>query len=149
VFDQTSLKKDTVKRGNPSYGNRKRKPLLQIQAGETPLQRLSRENPFMPSKKKNPDKGKKLLEETKKRARLEQESRTQARLEQLDFEACEKLVKKLLKEYWDLEKELEQLAELDWSDEEETPCPLPTLTNTENKEESSSSNKFLELETPD
>jgi hypothetical protein len=35
----------------------------------------------MPSKKKNPDKGKKLLEETKKRIRLEQEARTQARLE--------------------------------------------------------------------
>jgi hypothetical protein len=41
----------------------------------------------MPSKKKNPDKGKKLLEETKKRIRLEQEARTQARLEQLDYEA--------------------------------------------------------------
>jgi hypothetical protein len=30
----------------------------------------------MPSKKKKPDKGKKLLEETKKRIRLEQEART-------------------------------------------------------------------------
>ncbi len=58
------------------------------------------------------------------------------------------LGKIFLKEYWDSEKELEQLAELDWSDEEETPPPLPSLTNTENKEESSSSNKFLELETP-
>ena len=100
----------------------------------------------MPIKKKNPDKGKKLLEETKKRIRLEQEARTQARLEQLDFEACEKLGKKLYKQYWDLEKELEEQAELDWSDEEETP---PTLPNTENKEESSSSNNLLELETPD
>ncbi len=67
----------------------------------------------MPSKKKKPDKGKKLLEETKKRIRLEQEARTQARLEQLDFEACEKLGKKLYKQYWDLEKELEEQAELD------------------------------------
>jgi hypothetical protein len=149
VFVQTSLNKDTVKRGNPSYGNRKRKPLLQIQAEETPLQRLSRENPYMPSKKKNPDKGKKLLEETKTRIRLEQEARTQARLEQLDYEACEKLGKELSKRYWDLEKELEELAELDWSDEEENPPSLPILTNTENKEESSSSNNFLELETPD
>ena len=81
--------------------------------------------------------------------RLEQEARTQARLEQLDYEACEKLGKELSKQYWDLEKELEQLAELGWSDEEETPPSLPTLTNTENKEESSSSNNFLELETPD
>ncbi len=103
----------------------------------------------MPIKKKNPDKGKKLLEETKKRIRLEQEARTQARLEKLDFEACETLGKKLFNQYWDLEKELEEQAELDWSDEEETPRTLPTLTNTENKEESSSSNNFLELETPD
>jgi hypothetical protein len=67
----------------------------------------------MPSKKKNPDKGKKLLEETKKRIRLEQEARTQARLEELDYEACKELRKKLLKQYWDLEKELEQLARLE------------------------------------
>ena len=103
----------------------------------------------MPKKKLTPEQGKKLLEETKKRIRLEQEARTQARLEQLDFEACEKLGKELYKQYWDLEKELEEQAELDWSDEEETPLTLPTLTNTENKQESSSSNKFLELETPD
>ncbi len=103
----------------------------------------------MRSKKKNPDKGKKLLEETKKRIRLEQEARTQARLEQLDYEACERLGKELSKQYWDLEKELEELAELDWSDEEETPPSLPILTTTENKEESSSSNNYLELETPD
>ena len=87
----------------------------------------------MPIRKKSPDKGTKFLEETKKRIRLEQEARTQARLEQLDFEACEKLGKKLYKEYWDLEKELEEQAELDWSDEEETTPPRPTLTNTENK----------------
>jgi hypothetical protein len=68
----------------------------------------------MSSKKKNPDKGKKLLEETKKRIRLKQEARTQARLEQLDYEACEELGKKLHKQYWDLEKERPQLAELDF-----------------------------------
>jgi hypothetical protein len=140
LLNQTSLKKDTVKRGSP---------LLQIKTEETPLQRLSRETPCMPKKKLTPEQGKKLLEETKKRIRLEQEARTQARLEQLDFEACEKLGKELYKQYWDLEKELEEQAELDWSDEEETPPTLPTLTNTENKQESSSSNKILELETPD
>ena len=53
----------------------------------------------MPIKKKNPNKGKKLLEETKKRIRLEQEARTQARLEQLDYEACEELGKELSKRY--------------------------------------------------
>jgi hypothetical protein len=41
----------------------------------------------MPSKKKSPDKGKKLLEETKNRIRLEQEARTQAKLKQLEYEA--------------------------------------------------------------
>jgi hypothetical protein len=134
LLNQTSLKKDTVKRGSP---------LLQIKTEETPLQRLSRETPCMPKKKLTPEQGKKLLEETKKRIRLGQEARTQARLEQLDFEACEKLGKELYKQYWDLEKELEKLcAELDWSDEEETTPPLPNLTNTENKEESSSSNNF-------
>ncbi len=102
----------------------------------------------MPSKKKNRDKGKKLLEENKKRIRLEQEARTQTRLEQLDFEACEKLGKKLLKQYWDLEKELEELAELDWSNEEETPPTLHTITNTENKEESSSSNNLFRVRNP-
>jgi hypothetical protein len=51
VFDQTNLKKDTVER------ERVRKPLLQMQTEETPLQRLSRETPYMPSKKKSPDKG--------------------------------------------------------------------------------------------
>ena len=52
----------------------------------------------MPSKKKNPDKGKKLLEETKKRIRLEQEARTRIRLEQLeqqDFESCARLGERL------------------------------------------------------
>ena len=81
MFDQTSLKKDTVKRGNPSYRYRQRKTLCS---------RLSKETPCMPIKKKNPDKGKKLLEETKKRIRLEQEARTRERLEQLeqqDFES--------------------------------------------------------------
>jgi hypothetical protein len=45
----------------------------------------------MPKKKLTPDQGKKLLEETKERVRLEQQARTRERLEQLeqlDFESC-------------------------------------------------------------
>jgi hypothetical protein len=103
----------------------------------------------MPKKKQKPDKWKKLLEETKRRIRLEQDARTQAGLEQLDYEACEKLGKVLYKRYWNLEKELEDLAELDGSDEEDNTPPPPPRTNTEDKEESSSSNINLEIETPD
>ena len=100
----------------------------------------------MPRKKKTPEEANRLLEETKNRIRLEQQARTQSRLEKLALEASEQL-----------ERELEQLALLDRSDEEETPTLPPNLTNSENKVESSSSNqvlslgrpKFLELETPD
>jgi hypothetical protein len=52
----------------------------------------------MPKKKLTPEQGKKLLEETKERIRLEQEARTRERLEQLeqhDFESCVILGEKL------------------------------------------------------
>jgi hypothetical protein len=57
-----------------------------------------KKKPCMRKRKKqqNPDKGEKLLEETKRRIRLEQEARTtRERIEQLDYESCEKLGKKL------------------------------------------------------
>ncbi len=100
----------------------------------------------MPRKKKTPEEANRLLEETKNRIRLEQQARTQSRLEKIALEASEQL-----------ERELEQLALLERSDKEETSPLPPNLTNSENKEESSSSNqvlslgrpKFLELETPD
>ncbi len=109
----------------------------------------------MPKKKLTIEQGKKLLEETKERVRLEQQARTRERLEQLDFESCailgERLAElaseqarqlldfessaelgdKILNEFWDLwdlEKELENLA---------------------NQEESSSSNTSSQLELPD
>ena len=52
----------------------------------------------MPKKKLTPEEGKKLLEETKQRIRLEQEARTRERLEQLehqDFESCSSLGERL------------------------------------------------------
>jgi hypothetical protein len=52
----------------------------------------------MPKKKLTSEEGKKLLEETKQRIRLEQEARTRERLEQLeqqDFESCARLGERL------------------------------------------------------
>jgi hypothetical protein len=49
----------------------------------------------MPKKKLTPEQRKKLLEETKERVRLEQQARTSERLEQLDFESCTVLGKRL------------------------------------------------------
>ena len=52
----------------------------------------------MPKKKLTPEQGKKLLEDTKERIRLEQEARTRERLEQLeqqDFESCARLGERL------------------------------------------------------
>jgi hypothetical protein len=123
----------------------------------------------MSKKKLTPEQGKKLLEESNERVRLEQQARTSERLEleQLDFESCailgERLTKlapeqarqllegtrskikseeldfessaelgdKILNEFWDLwdlERELENLA---------------------NQEESSSSNTSSQPELPD
>jgi hypothetical protein len=125
----------------------------------------------MPKKKLTPEQGKKLLEETKERVRLEQQARTRERLEQLeqldfescailgerlrelapgqaledtrskikseelDFESSAELGDKILNEFWDLwdlEKELENLANQE-----------------ESKEESSSSNTSSQQELPD
>jgi hypothetical protein len=44
---------------------------------------------FMPKTKLSKSEGKRLLEETKQRLRLQQEARTIARIEQLEIEACE------------------------------------------------------------
>jgi hypothetical protein len=128
----------------------------------------------MPSKKKNPDQGKKLLEETKKRIRLEQEARTRIRLEQLeqqDFESCARLgerlkeltpehSRQLLEETRNRVKteglEFESSAELgdkilnEFWDFLDLQKELENLVKLEeSKEESSSSNPSSQLETPD
>jgi hypothetical protein len=104
-------------------------------------------------KKQYSDKRNRFLEETKRRVRLEIEARTKERLEQLDWEACKIKGKELLKEYWDLERDLQRLAEEDWSDEEgNTPQVSPQsllLPKEKNKEESSSSNPVSVVEIPD
>ena len=128
----------------------------------------------MPKKKLTPEQGKKLLEETKERVRLEQEARTRERLEQLeqqDFESCailgERLKeltpeqsRQLLEETRNRVKaeelEFESSAELgdkilnefwDFLDLQKELENLAKLE--EGKEESSSSNASSQLETPD
>ncbi len=93
-------------------------------------------------------KGEKLLEDTKQRQRLLQEARTSARLEQLDYESCEKLGRQLYLEHLELSGELE-------CSEYSTARQYTRCTDSSDSEEdltdeqSSSSNKKSELETPD
>ncbi len=54
-------------------------------------------------KKLSLEQGKKLLEDTKTRLRLEQEARTRERIEQIEFERFDRLRIKLCGEYWTLE----------------------------------------------
>ena len=61
----------------------------------------------MPRKKLSLEQRKKLLEDTKKRLRLEQEARTIARIEQLEIEACERLGRQLQLQHSELSGELE------------------------------------------
>ena len=128
----------------------------------------------MPKKKLTPEQGKKLLEETKERVRLEQEARTREKLEQLeqqDFESCailgERLKeltpeqsRQLLEETRNRVKaeelEFESSAELgdkilnEFWDFLDLQKELENLVKLEeSKEESSSSNPRSQLESPD
>ena len=128
----------------------------------------------MPKKKLTPEQGKKLLEETKERVRLEQEARTRERLEQLeqqDFESClilgERLKeltpeqsRQLLEETRNRVKteklEFESSAELgdkilnEFWDLWDLQKELEDLVKLEeSKEESSSTNTSSQLELPD
>ena len=128
----------------------------------------------MPKKKLTPEQGKKLLEDTKERIRLEQEARTRERLEQLeqqDFESClilgERLKeltpeqsRQLLEETRNRVKteklEFESSAELgdkilnEFWDLWDLQKELENLAKLEeSKEESSSTNTSSQLELPD
>ena len=61
---------------------------------------MPRRNPSLAERKR-------LLEETKQRLRLQQESRTIKRIEELDIEACERLGRQLQLEHKELNGELE------------------------------------------
>ncbi len=100
----------------------------------------------MPKKTLSKAEGKRLLEETKQKLRLQQEARTIARIEQLEIEACGRLGRQLQLEHLELSGELEcsetntvRQYTLDLSDVEED------LT----EEQRSSSIIKSELETPD
>jgi hypothetical protein len=100
----------------------------------------------MPRKRRTKAQRLQLLEDTKQRLRLEQEARTQARLEELEIEVLENLGRQLQLEHLELSGELEcpetstarQYTRY-WSDDEED------LTD----EKTSSSVKQSVVEIPD
>ncbi len=84
----------------------------------------------MPRKKLFLEQGKKLLEDTKRRLRLEQEARTRERLEQIEFERFDRLGIRLFNEYWTLEGPTDSQTEL-LIDEGEDNTPQNPPSNTE------------------
>jgi hypothetical protein len=92
----------------------------------------------MPRKKLSLEQGKKLLEDTKKRLRLEQEARTREKLEQIEFERFDRLGIRLFNEYWTLKGPTDSQTEY-LSDEGEDNTPQNPPSNTETTEERSSS----------
>lgn len=98
----------------------------------------------MPRKKLSLEQGKKLLEDTKTRLRLEQEARTRERIEQIEFERFDRLRIKDCGEYWTLEGSTDSQSEL-LSEEDEDNNPQNPPSNTEIIEESSSSHNPNEV----
>jgi hypothetical protein len=93
----------------------------------------------MPRKKLSLEQGKKLLEDTKRRLRLEQEARRRERIEQIEFERFDRLGSRLFfNEYWALEGPTDSQTEF-LSDEGEDNDHQTPSSNTETIEESSSS----------
>ena len=125
----------------------------------------------MPPKKLTLEQRKELLEDTKKKLRLEQEARTKERIEQLEFERFDRLGIRLFNEYWTLEGPSDSQTELElFSDEEgdnhpqNPPSSSGTIEESNSstnpneafnfikltvKEESPSSNNTSEVEIPD
>jgi hypothetical protein len=95
-------------------------------------------------KKLSLEQGKKLLEDTKRRLRLEQEARTRERIEQIEFERFDRPGIRLFKEYWTLEGPTDSQTEF-LSDEGEDNNPQIPPSNTETTEESSSSHNPNEV----
>lgn len=125
----------------------------------------------MPPKKLTLEQRKELLEDTKRKLRLEQEARTRERIEQLEFERFDRLGIRLFNEYWTLEGPSDSQTELElFSDEEgdnhpqNPPSSSGTIEESNSstnpneafnfikltvKEESPSSNNTSEVEIPD
>ena len=98
----------------------------------------------MSRKKLSLEQGKKLLEDTKTRLRLEQEARTRERIEQIEFERFDRLGIRLFNEYWTLESPTDSQTEL-LSYEGEDNNPQNPPSNTETIEKSSSSHNPNEV----
>ena len=98
----------------------------------------------MPRKKLSLEQRNKLLEDTKRRLRLEQEARTRERIEQIEFERFDRLGIRLFNEYWTLEGPTDSQTEL-LSDEGEDNTPRNPPSNTETTEENSSSSNPNEV----
>ena len=99
----------------------------------------------MPPKKLTLEQRKELLEDTKKKLRLEQEARTKERIEQLEFERFDRLGIRLFNEYWTLEGPSDSQTELELCSEEEGDInPQNTPSSSGTKEESSSSPNLSE-----
>ena len=94
----------------------------------------------MPRKKLTLEQRKELLEDTKKKLRLEQEARTRERIEQLEFERFDRLGIRLFNEYWTLEGPSDSQTELElFSDEEGDNHPQNPPSSSETIEENNSS----------
>ena len=94
----------------------------------------------MPRRKLTLEQRKELLEDTKKKLRLEQEARTRERIEQLEFERFDRLGIRLFNEYWTLEGPSDAQTELElFSDEEGDNHPQDPPSSSGAIEESSSS----------
>ena len=93
----------------------------------------------MPRKKLTLEQRKELLEDTKRKLRLEQDARTRERIEQLEFERCDRLGIRLFNEYWTLEGPSDAQIELElFSDEEGDNHPQDPPSSSGAIEESSS-----------
>ncbi len=94
----------------------------------------------MPRKKLTLEERKELLEDTKRKLRLEQEARTRERIEQLEFERFDRLGIRLFNEYWTLESPSDAQIELElFSDEEGDNHPQDPPSRSGTIEENTSS----------
>ena len=111
-------------------------PLCETETEQPLCEAQTGQQPCMPRKKLSLEQGKKLLEDTKKRLRLEQEARTRERIEQIEFQRFDRLGIRLFNEYWTLEGPTDSQTEFH-GDEGEDNNPQNPPSNTETTEENS------------
>jgi hypothetical protein len=100
----------------------------------------------MPRKKLTLEQRNELLEDTKRKLRLEQEARTREKIEQLEFERFDRLGIRLFNEYWTLEGPSDSQAELElFGDEQGDNHPQDPPSSSGTTEESNSSTNSNEV----